>query len=252
MTRYLPAQTGTNYPKMPWKKTASFATQSAAELRTDLKRLRRTTGTGKMAVATPAPQPTVAKSRWARIAAIAAAMVVLDGLIAWLRSPLLPPRILASKQLTRDGLQKFNLVTDGNRIYFIESSGNHSNFAQVSVAGGEVALMNVPGATPAITDIAPDGSELLGWEGGSWPNFLWALPLPAGTPRRLGDLVGREPTCAPDGHLVFALGKDLYRAEHDGSAAKKVATAPNFPNRIRFSPDGAWIRFTAADPTSLT
>jgi len=78
------------------------------------------------------------------------------------------------------------------------------------------------------------------------------LPLPAGTPRRLGDLVGREPTWAPDGHLVFALGKDLYRAEHDGSAAKKIATAPNFPNRIRFSPDGAWIRFTAADPTSLT
>ncbi len=126
----LPAETGTNYPKMPWKKTASFATQSAAELRTDLKRLRRDTGTGKMAVATPAPQPTVAKSRWARIAAISAVMVALAGLIAWLRSPLLPPRILASKQLTRDGLQKFNLVTDGNRIYFIEfieSSGNHSN-----------------------------------------------------------------------------------------------------------------------------
>src|SRR5262249_36052052 len=161
-------------------------------------------------------------------------------LILWLRSPLPPPRIVGSKQLTHDGLQKFGLVTDGNRIYFTESSGNSQSLAQVSIAGGDVAPLNVAGfniagAFPVLSDIAADGSELLGEECFACP--IWALSLPAGNPRRLGDLVGRNPIWAPDGHLVFALGKDLYVAAGDGSSPRKIASAPN-PRRIRFSPDG--------------
>jgi eukaryotic-like serine/threonine-protein kinase len=229
--------------------------QSAAEIRADLKRLKRDTDSGKTllehtgAVKTGTQRAGV---RWLLYAALLVLALCIVPLIGWLRSPLPPPRILGFKQLTNDGLQKFKLITDGNRIYFNESSGNHSNFAQVSVAGGEVAPMNISGLSSDITDVAPDGSELLGGGGGPVPSPLWALPLPAGTPRRLGELEGRAPAWAPDGHLVFGSGKDLYRAEHDGSAPKKLATAPNFPNSIRFSPDGAILRFTAADPTSLT
>jgi serine/threonine protein kinase/Tol biopolymer transport system component len=229
--------------------------QHAADMRADLQRLKRDTDSGKTLAERSATTQTAiqrTRARWPLYVALLVAIAGSMSLIVWLRTALPPPRILGSKQLTNDGLQKLNLVTDGNRIYFIESSGNRSNFAQVSVAGGEVAWMNVPGNYPVITDIAPDGSELLGGGGGPVPSPLLALPLPAGTPRRLGDLVGRAPAWAPDGHLLFAIGNDIYVAEHDGSAPKKFATAPHPPNKIRYSPDGTRIRFTSADPNGLT
>src|SRR5215472_10384529 len=96
--------------------------QSAAELRADLKRLKRDTDSGKVlaghsasfasALATPA------KTRWSVAALVL--FVALAILIVWLRAPLPPPRILGSKQLTHDGLQKSGLLTDGTRIYFQE------------------------------------------------------------------------------------------------------------------------------------
>jgi serine/threonine protein kinase/Tol biopolymer transport system component len=229
--------------------------QSAAELRADLKRLKRDTDSGKTLAEHSSSIVTgsgPARGRWSLYVALLALAACLIPVVEWLRSPLPPPRILGSKQLTNDGLQKFALITDGNRIFFVESSGNQSNFAQVSVAGGEVAAMNISGLSTELTDVAPDGSELLGGGGGPTSSPIWAVAVPAGTPRRLGDLAGHAPAWSPDGHLVFALGKDLYRAEHDGSSPKKFATAPNFPNHIRFSPDGARLRFTAADPSSLT
>jgi eukaryotic-like serine/threonine-protein kinase len=229
--------------------------QHAADMRADLQRLKRDTDSGKTLAERSATTQTAiqrTRARWPLYVALLVAIAGSMSLIVWLRTALPPPRILGSKQLTNDGLQKFDLVTDGNRIYFIESSGNRSNFAQVSVAGGEVAWMNVPGNYPRITDIAQDGSELLGGGGGPVPGPLLALPLPAGTPRRLGDLVGRAPAWAPDGHLLFAIGNDIYVAEHDGSAPKKLATAPKPPTKIRYSPDGTRIRFTSADPNSLT
>ena len=50
-----------------------------------------------------------------------------------------PPRILGSKQITNDGLPKFSLVTDGNRLYFTENPPTRYTIAQVSVNGGETA-----------------------------------------------------------------------------------------------------------------
>jgi serine/threonine protein kinase/Tol biopolymer transport system component len=237
------------------EKDRNLRYQHAADMRADLQRLKRDTDSGKTLAEISATAQTAirrTRARWPLYVALLVAIAGAMSLIVWLRPALPPPRILGSKQLTNDGLQKFNLVTDGNRIYFVESSGNRSSFAQVSVAGGEVAWMNVPGNFPVITDIAQDGSELLGGGGGPLPSPLLALPLPAGTPRRLGDLVGRAPAWAPDGHLLFAMGSDIYVAEHDGSAPKKFATAPNPPTKIRYSPDGARIRFTSADPNRLT
>jgi serine/threonine protein kinase/Tol biopolymer transport system component len=230
--------------------------QSAAELRADLKRLKRDTDSGKTlaehssAVASAA---TPARLRWPLYAALLAVVAAALSFIVWLRSPLPPPRILGSKQLTHDGLQKLGLVTDGSRIYFTESSGTRNMIAQVSASGGEVARIDVPGLGPYIAAVSPDGSELLGLEGGGLVESpLWSLPLPAGSPRRLGDLLARDATWTPSGRLVFARENDLYIAEHDGSAPMKLATAPNPASFIRFSPDGSLIRFTVADLANST
>src|SRR5713226_6781043 len=130
--------------------------------------------------------------RWLLYAALLILALCFVPLFAWLRSPLPPPRVLGSKQLTHDGLQKFNLLTDGSRLYFVEISVTRYVISQVSTAGGEVAHIDVPHASPYITDVSPDGSELLGGDGGLGDSPVWSLPLPAGSPRRLGGLLAHN------------------------------------------------------------
>jgi hypothetical protein len=227
--------------------------QSAAELRADLKRLKRDTNSGEVEAATivPASVSTVASRRrpatWIVVSLFS--LLVLAGGFFWLRSPLPPPRILGSKQITNDGLHKINLVTDGSRIYFMESSGSRQFPAQVSTAGGQVVPIEASGF---IADVSSDGSELLALNGGPGAAdgpFL-SLPLPAGSPRRLGYIVGHDAAWAPNGQLLFARDNDLYLAAHDGTAPRKVITALDRPLSPHFSPDGTRFRFDVFNTTS--
>ena len=94
--------------------------QSAAEIRADLKRLRRDTTSGKIeAVAAPS---SARRPRWLWPAAIVSVVVATAAAFAWLSSPPPPPRVLATTQLTRDGIPKDNLVTDGSRLYITETA----------------------------------------------------------------------------------------------------------------------------------
>src|SRR5215475_6170921 len=79
--------------------------QSAAELRADLKRLKRDTSSGKLSVATPAAQGPSRKGRMVLWAAVSMA-IFLAAAGAWLFSPLPQPRLTGSTQLTHDGKGK--------------------------------------------------------------------------------------------------------------------------------------------------
>jgi len=53
------------------------------------------------------------------------------------------------------------VLTDGLRLYFAEGSQNHRMLAQVSVSGGETAVLPNPLETPYLMDIAPSRYDLL-------------------------------------------------------------------------------------------
>ncbi len=121
--------------------------RSAADLETDLKRLRRDTESGRAPALSTATTPKPAspvRIGWLKWSAIAAVVIIVAVLAFLMRAPLPPPRILGSKQITNDGLPKSNLVTDGNRIYFTEVSPGHFSIAQVATAGGETASFERP------------------------------------------------------------------------------------------------------------
>jgi eukaryotic-like serine/threonine-protein kinase len=235
------------------EKDRDVRSQSAAELRADLKRLKRDISSGKTEIAPVASPPSrlapvrIRSTAW--IIAPIAFLVAITGAVIWLRSPLPPPRIIGAKQITSDGLQKLNLVTDGSRIYFMESSGSRLFAAQVSTAGGQAAPMEAPGF---IVDVSSDGSELLASTNGPVVSSFFSVPLPAGSPRRLGDIVGQHPAWAPNGRLLFAKDNDLFVAEHDGAAPRKLFTAPDLPGHMRFSPDGTRFRFDVFNSVSST
>src|SRR5271169_1578911 len=232
--------------------------QSAAELRADLKRLKRDTESGRILTATPKALSLVGRltpRRWLPIGIIAALGVVIALVTAGflLRSPLLGPSIVATTQITSDGLAKGNLVTDGNRIYFSEIAGDRRILSQVSAKGGETGNIATAVPDPLIADISPDNSELLvtTFRLGP-PSDFWIVPLPVGSARRLNLAKGGDGAWTPTGKFVFAIGRDLYEAAADGSAGRKLLTASGAISFIRFSPDGRRMRFTVGELFTTT
>ena len=226
--------------------------QSASELRADLKRLKRDTDSDKVLSTTghiSRPIDVARREKMKRRRAIAAAfvfLIVVIAAVAWLMFPVAPPKVVSLKQITRDGLFKEQLVTDGARIYFSEFSGGHMIAGQVSASGGETFPIAIPFQNVNIFGLSSDRASLLISDfQGTAPAPLWALPLPAGSPRRLGDIEAREASWSQDGqHLVFVKGLDLFFANADGSQARKVRSFSELPSRVRFSPDGQRLRMT--------
>lgn len=230
--------------------------QSAAELRSDLKRLKRDLESGPLrmwARGSKAPQRTLTL-RTALLAAIAAA-IVLAGIL-WMRSPAIPAGVVASTQLTSDALPKASLVSDGARIYFSEEKGGQFQLEQVSTAGGEAALLNTPFVSADIFDISPDHSSLLittDAGGTQTETPLYQLPIPAGSPRAVGDVRAHSATWTPDGqYIIYGNGSALYRVRPDGTQVQKFAALPGPGMDLRFSPDGKRIRFTLQDAENNT
>jgi eukaryotic-like serine/threonine-protein kinase len=181
----------------------------------------------------------------------AAAIAVISAIVRWWELPPAVPHIEAVTQLTDDGVPKHGqLATDGSRIYFNEGATGSWKIAQVAVAGGETGVVPTQVRDPQITALAPDGSSLLALVGGFLDEVypLWMIPLPAGVPRRLGDIETRGASFFPDGRVVFAQGTGLYVADRDGSNVRSLLTAPNFTRCPSVSPDGRLIVFKTLFP----
>jgi Tol biopolymer transport system component/predicted Ser/Thr protein kinase len=226
--------------------------QSAADLRADLTRLKRDTTSGKITAARASMVEPRSKGRWPWAVVVLAALLAIAGVAWWLRSPLASPKLIGVTQITNDSLSKnAPMFTDGARIYFGEISAERFVLSQVSTTGGEVAAVPTPLLNAYPMDISPDHSQLLvqSFVGTEPDAPLWAIPLPAGSPRRLGDITAHDGAFSPDGRqMLFASGNSLYLAQSDGSAPRKLLTTPGTPSSPRFSPDGARIRFTEFDP----
>lgn len=220
--------------------------QSAAEVRADLKRLKRDTDSSSVAVTVDGPTRGSTR-RWRNVVEVAVGVALLAAVSigVFLRIP--APRVTKVSQITRDGLYKDTLRSDGSRVYFTELSENRHALAQVSVAGGEATSIPVPVPNPVLRDISPDHATLLfGEHEGTDPESgLWALPLPGGTPRRLGEITGREAAWAPDGtQLVFTKGSDIFLAKSDGSEPRRLLRVGGVPFAVRFSPGGRKLRYS--------
>jgi eukaryotic-like serine/threonine-protein kinase len=238
--------------------------QSAAEMRGDFKRLKRETESGKSAAAVAATPATSWPVRlgYARAAIVLAAIGILLAAFFWLRTPLPPPRVLSTTQLTSDSVPKDHLFTDGPRLYFDEQLEERSVLSQVSVTGGDIAHISTPFANAFLHDVSPARSELLvdSWTGeggvmatGEAP--LWAVPVPAGSPRRVGDFEAGGAAWSQDGQqLVYSHGHDLYLAKSDGGQSHKLVSVTGYTFYPRFSPDALRVRFTmrSADAFSFS
>jgi len=255
--------------------------QSASDLRSELKRLRRDTSSGTPTAVAPASGrvplatgdggagTTVAaitdsssdralavhlaqRHRKALLGGLAAVAAAGTALVYWLVPPLPSPKVSGYAQITHDARPKFLMGTDGSRLYLQEQAQGFSfPIAQVSAAGGQVAPIPVSPPTLIVLNVSPDGSDLLVADrpGTVAEGPLSALPVLGGSPRRLADTAGHDGAWSPDGKkLVYAKGNDLHLAGGDGTESHRLASLSGRAWGTAWSPDGSLIRFAVLDP----
>ena len=252
--------------------------QSAAEMSADLKSLKRTTETemsgGSEASASSAfrsglAQPTAvgvagngagataafsltgpSGRRWFLFIVVALGAVVLIALGYFFRPNPAPPSVVGSTQITNDGFAKRSMATDGARLYFSEYAGGHSVLRQVSTVGGDTAPIPGPSAAD-IYDFSPDNSQLLvraSAEGSVTESPVWIIPVPAGSARRVGEILAHAAAWTPHGqHILYANGNHLYLCNADGTESRPFAEVQGVPFNLRFAPDGKRVRFSVRD-----
>jgi Tol biopolymer transport system component/DNA-binding winged helix-turn-helix (wHTH) protein len=163
------------------------------------------------------------------------------------------PTVANIVRLTNDRTAKIPVngaVTDGLHLYFVEGGtlGSGSGIAQVSATGGETTWITTSlKDVRAILDISSDKSKLLLVAGvaGSHLKEFWVQPLPAGTPRPVGNLKAFSADWTPDGsHIIYSYQHKIAIVNEDGSDPHTIAEVPGSAGWFRYSPDGRLIRFS--------
>ncbi len=184
--------------------------------------------------------------------------VVLTLVAALVRPVVPPPRVKRVRQMTHIGtvVRNQNLLVSGSRIYFMVGENGEFRIRYVSLDDGAVLPVEKPFAKIELYDIFPSGNELLvsemqqGFPHASWKRRLWRLPLPAGTPRRVGNIFADDASWSPDGRaIVFAdeNTQSLNLVDADGNNVRKLVSLPGVPFKPSWSPDGRIIRASVLD-----
>lgn len=241
------------------EKERSHRYQRAVDLRVDLQRLARDLEGRSPSLGDWTDVFRIRSRKWIWLTLMASAVSLAIILLAFaLLRPEKQPRIIATRQITNDGRQKFFHLTDGNRLYYTASteSNVYENF-QVSVKGGE--SMPLPDYTRGmmLQGISPDRTELLFEKrqqttSGPWP--LWQISATGGTPQKIGELdVSFGASWSPDAlRLVYAKAHELYIANSDGTASHRLIAVEGTPSSPVWSPNASSVRFDIHDSSGST
>ncbi len=165
------------------------------------------------------------------------------------------PQLLGVTQITNDGLPKTaanavdgfaGIAVNGSTLYFKEVRKGGPTLVQVSTAGGRVEPLPSPLKNPVVEDFSAVRSELLaidlvGRNGGS----LWALKMPAGDAREVGNIMAGAATWSPNGKTIaYSSADGIYLCDAEGAHVRELARTPGSAMDLAWSPDGRVIRFT--------
>lgn len=239
--------------------------QSAADLRAELKRLKRDLESGHShpsVASMPARQSKTSRRAW-WLVLLAGSAVAAASFLWWAFQPVPVPRIVKSTQISNDNdasAKREPLLIDGSRIYFNSGEELAPLPRQIAISGRDSFPFVTSLKNLQIEDLSPDHSALLV---SSQPAYgaaveLWVTPTLGGSPRRLGNLVctRAEWPCAgwsPDGEqIVYVLDNQVRIAQSDGTDLRVMATVTGSPFWPRWSPDGRKIRFSVSANKGLT
>ncbi|MCG6927856.1 MAG: serine/threonine-protein kinase, partial [Acidobacteria bacterium] len=231
--------------------------QTAREMLVDLERLQvgSSAGSGSGDVSIP---PARRRRRRLPIVLAMTGGAVLVAIAVWLAWPTSAPRVTNVRPLS-GGLDAevhanagiATWATDGLRLYYLAMSD--ATLFQAPVTGGEPTEIPLPFAgRRRIYGYLPEESALL--MGGAhsaressegWP--LWIVPVPAGAPRRLGDLLALDAAVSADGDRLALVqdGRRILLVGRDGSPIDELGPLSSQPHDVAWHPDGTRLRYDA-------
>ena len=226
--------------------------QSARDVQVDLKRLKRLSAGGADVTAAAETEPVKqsrprAKAKWVIPALGVILLVMVVGGLVIALIPTQPPRITGFKQLTNSTARLHQPYATASALYFNQRQAQDApwQIAQLSIKGGEPLVLPYSMVNAEIVDVSPSGTELLVVKEMEDAPTLWILPVPTGSPRRVGAIMTSDATFTPDGRdIVYVSENDLFRVHLDGSEPRKLLTADASPSGPRVSPDGKLLRYT--------
>jgi serine/threonine protein kinase/Tol biopolymer transport system component len=224
--------------------------QTARDLLVDLKRLRRqlVSGSDSGSVSAITTASTTAK-RSKFIWAAGLVGVMTAAILAALLLPHVPdPKVIRFTKLTDTPGFKGCPYSAGNLVYFIRQDdfNGPGTLMQLSTTGGDPLPIPNPLGSIGVTDISPGGSELLVVQihDDTQELPLWILPVPSGSPRRVGQVLAHDASFSPDGGTIaYANGYDLFTARTDGSGVRKIASGSDNVDSPVWSHDGRRLRY---------
>ncbi|HET9576051.1 MAG TPA: protein kinase [Nitrospira sp.] len=237
--------------------------QSAAELRADLKRLKRDTESGRISAQLPTsndPGPASSIRKW-RVGGTAAVFLVFAGLalgwFAWHRasrssmshSPATPRRLTSNP--TENPISAVAISPDGKYLAYSDKTGTYLRL----LSTGEVHPLLSKNTEVQFLAWYPDSTQLLA----AWPSSqtakmsLWVLSILGGNPRQLSD-EGWSASVSPDGSQIVFLklagfgetGQEIWLMRADGTDQRRIV-APAADGALLaspvWSPDERWIAY---------
>jgi Tol biopolymer transport system component/DNA-binding winged helix-turn-helix (wHTH) protein len=196
--------------------------------------------------------PVPIRKRWPAVSTIiiTAAALCAVGLLVAIAARDGKVAVLNYQQLTNDGRHKREpLLTDGERIFFVDEFGGHDRIVSIPVSGGESTPLRFPSWRYNLVAISPDRRTLLVQSTDPEQASLWTLPTNGGEPKRLM-AVGGPADWSPDGRtLAVAADRTNELVFHDikDAGALRSVTVGGSIRFVRWSPDGKRVRLTVFD-----
>jgi Tol biopolymer transport system component/tRNA A-37 threonylcarbamoyl transferase component Bud32 len=246
--------------------------QTAAEIRAELKRLKRDTSSGRVqAVPTIQAAPDVARPSSAVTPTVKPSrgmwLVFALGVLV-----LAIAAVAAYKLLTRPrgfNLQNMKIaqVTDSGKasrvaisgdgryvVYVLRQGEKQSLWVRQVATGSDVQVLAPDVVQYQGLALSPDGNYVYMSRSDKTTvnfNYLYVMPVLGGTPKQILRDVDTPPAWSPDGKKFAFLRGDpnhsqmiVVTANGDGTGESVVAKRPaliNFPAPLSWSPDGKWL-----------
>jgi serine/threonine protein kinase len=221
--------------------------QSASDLHTDLKRLRRDTDSGRLAAASsgsrpaenPAPWPgsssgtgintpaatsPLANKKW-MVAAIGAGMLAV-GFAAYhfmggSKAPSAPAKITQISHWNKP-MDFARISPDGHTVAFSSPVAGVSQVFIMLTSGGEPLQLTNDDADKIVSSFSPDGTEVY-YRRVFGRDETWSVPTLGGNPRRV--IMGYSLAPSPDGAFLYytKIGtRAIFRANRSGFGEEQV------------------------------